>query len=195
MIRFSSQRRSRSPRSISASASLPRRRRTSLYFARRLSTADHQQKGASLELVTSIWRAARRISDRAPSPATTTATKSPRNMSSPLQIWEGSWEEGAVVRDREKRIFTNPDKVHEIATTASLRTVPGYHLCEPSPQPARRYSIMAGASGGRRAFPSTCRNGSSSRATKSVSSLCSPMSPSGPRQVAIRADPDFYCGP
>src|SRR5215469_11987854 len=30
------------------------------------------------------------------------------------KLWEGSWEDDAVVRDRENGIFARPDKVHKI---------------------------------------------------------------------------------
>ncbi|MFJ8260214.1 LLM class flavin-dependent oxidoreductase [Peribacillus asahii] len=50
------------------------------------------------------------------------------------KLWEGSWEDGAVVKDKEKRMFTNPTKVHEINHHGKYFDVPGIHLCEPSPQ-------------------------------------------------------------
>jgi FMN-dependent oxidoreductase (nitrilotriacetate monooxygenase family) len=64
---------------------------------------------------------------------------------------EGSWEEGAVVRDRERRIFTHPEKVHEIGHKGKYFDVPGYGLTEPSPQ---RTPVLyqAGASGAGKDF-------------------------------------------
>ncbi|KAA9106421.1 LLM class flavin-dependent oxidoreductase [Microbacterium rhizomatis] len=50
------------------------------------------------------------------------------------KLWEGSWEEDAVVRDRESGVFTDPAKVHEIGHYGTHYTVPGIHLSEPSPQ-------------------------------------------------------------
>jgi long-chain alkane monooxygenase len=50
------------------------------------------------------------------------------------KLWEGSWEDDAVVKDIEKKIFTDPDKVHDIEHSGKYFTVPGAHLCEPSPQ-------------------------------------------------------------
>ncbi len=50
------------------------------------------------------------------------------------KLWEGSWENDAVVKDKEKRIFTDPTKVHEINHHGKYFDVPGIHLCEPSPQ-------------------------------------------------------------
>jgi FMN-dependent oxidoreductase (nitrilotriacetate monooxygenase family) len=67
------------------------------------------------------------------------------------KLLEGSWEEGAVVRDRQRGIFTHPEKVHEIGHKGRYFDVPGYHLCEPSPQ---RTPVLyqAGASGAGKAF-------------------------------------------
>ncbi len=50
------------------------------------------------------------------------------------KLWEGSWEDGAVVRDRERGVFTDPAKVHPIGHRGAYYSVPGIHLSEPSPQ-------------------------------------------------------------
>lgn len=50
------------------------------------------------------------------------------------KLWEGSWEDDAVVRDREAGVFTDPSKVHEIGHHGEHFTVPGIHISEPSPQ-------------------------------------------------------------
>lgn len=50
------------------------------------------------------------------------------------KLWEGSWQEDAVVRDRETGIFTHPSRVHAIQHKGEHFTVPGIHLSEPSPQ-------------------------------------------------------------
>ncbi|OQJ49622.1 5,10-methylene tetrahydromethanopterin reductase [Clavibacter sepedonicus] len=50
------------------------------------------------------------------------------------KLWEGSWEDGAVVIDRERGIYTDPAKVHPIAHDGEHFRVPGVHLAEPSPQ-------------------------------------------------------------
>jgi len=50
------------------------------------------------------------------------------------KLWEGSWEDGAVIRDGESGVFTDPAKVHEIAHHGEHFTVPGIHISEPSPQ-------------------------------------------------------------
>jgi FMN-dependent oxidoreductase (nitrilotriacetate monooxygenase family) len=50
------------------------------------------------------------------------------------QLWEGSWEEDAVVADTEHQIYADPSKVHEIGHKGKYFSVPGIHLSEPSPQ-------------------------------------------------------------
>lgn len=50
------------------------------------------------------------------------------------KLWEGSWEEGAVLKDRERGIYTDPAKVHPINHQGKYFNVPGIHLSEPSPQ-------------------------------------------------------------
>ena len=50
------------------------------------------------------------------------------------KLWEGSWEEDAVVLDRESGVYTDPSKVHQIDHTGRFFRVDGPHLVEPSPQ-------------------------------------------------------------
>ena len=50
------------------------------------------------------------------------------------KLWEGSWEDGAVLRDRDTGVFTDPEKVHPIDHRGEHFDVPGIHLGEPSPQ-------------------------------------------------------------
>lgn len=50
------------------------------------------------------------------------------------KLWEASWEDDAVIRDRESGIYSDPAKVHPIGHDGRLYTVPGIHLSEPSPQ-------------------------------------------------------------
>jgi FMN-dependent oxidoreductase (nitrilotriacetate monooxygenase family) len=50
------------------------------------------------------------------------------------KLWEGSWEDDAVINDRQQRIYAQPDKVHKVEHKGEFYQVEGYHLCEPSPQ-------------------------------------------------------------
>ncbi|WP_239614908.1 LLM class flavin-dependent oxidoreductase [Cohnella mopanensis] len=67
------------------------------------------------------------------------------------KLWEGSWEDDAVVRDAVNGIYTDPSKVHEIHHEGKHFRIPGPHLSEPSPQ---RTPVLyqAGASPRGRAF-------------------------------------------
>lgn len=67
------------------------------------------------------------------------------------KLWEGSWDEGAVLRDRKRGIFTDPSKVHPIGHKGKYFEVPGIHLSEPSPQ-RTPVIFQAGASSRGRAF-------------------------------------------
>ncbi|MBP2259125.1 LLM class flavin-dependent oxidoreductase [Virgibacillus alimentarius] len=50
------------------------------------------------------------------------------------KLWEESWEDGAVIYDRENDRFADPKKVHLINHAGEFFDVPGPHLVEPSPQ-------------------------------------------------------------
>ncbi|MRG87772.1 LLM class flavin-dependent oxidoreductase [Salinibacillus xinjiangensis] len=50
------------------------------------------------------------------------------------KLWEHSWEDDAVVYDKERDMFADPEKVHLINHDAEFFHVPGPHLVEPSPQ-------------------------------------------------------------
>ncbi|MGG7466017.1 LLM class flavin-dependent oxidoreductase [Plantibacter sp. YIM 135347] len=50
------------------------------------------------------------------------------------KLWEGSWEDDAVIIDRENGVYTDPTKVHPINHDGVHFQVPGIHLSEPSPQ-------------------------------------------------------------
>jgi alkanesulfonate monooxygenase SsuD/methylene tetrahydromethanopterin reductase-like flavin-dependent oxidoreductase (luciferase family) len=50
------------------------------------------------------------------------------------KLLESSWRDDAVVLDREQGIYTHPDRVREINHKGKYFTVPGPHICQPSPQ-------------------------------------------------------------
>ena len=49
-------------------------------------------------------------------------------------LWEDSWADDAVERNRESGRFSDPEKVHAIDHEGEYFDVPGPHGCEPSPQ-------------------------------------------------------------
>lgn len=67
------------------------------------------------------------------------------------KLWEGSWEDGAVVEDREAGIYADPQKVHPIQHQGKYFTVPGAALTEPSAQ-RTPLIFQAGASSRGQAF-------------------------------------------
>lgn len=50
------------------------------------------------------------------------------------KLWESSWRSDAVVLDRERGIYTDPSRVRQINHSGKYFTVPGPHICQPSPQ-------------------------------------------------------------
>lgn len=50
------------------------------------------------------------------------------------KLWEGSWQDGAVRRDRDARVFVDPAKVRRVHHDGPYFKVDGIHLAEPSPQ-------------------------------------------------------------
>jgi FMN-dependent oxidoreductase (nitrilotriacetate monooxygenase family) len=50
------------------------------------------------------------------------------------KLWESSWDEDAVVIDRESGVYADPAKVHPIGHHGRYYDVPGIALTEPSPQ-------------------------------------------------------------
>ncbi len=122
-------------------------------FARRLSTADHHTKGrVGWNIVTSYLESgAKNVGEGGLRRHDNRYEVAAEYLEVIYKLLEGSWEDEAVVRDREKRVFTHPEKVHEIGHKGRFFEVPGYHLCEPSPQ---RTPVLyqAGASGPGKAF-------------------------------------------
>ena len=43
------------------------------------------------------------------------------------KLWEGSWEDGAVVKDRASRLYADPAKVHKIHHDGPFFRFEGYH--------------------------------------------------------------------
>jgi FMN-dependent oxidoreductase (nitrilotriacetate monooxygenase family) len=63
------------------------------------------------------------------------------------KLWEGSWEDDAVVRDMVNRIYARSDRVHEISHEGKYFKTRGVHLSEPSPQ---RTPVLFQAGGSQR---------------------------------------------
>jgi alkanesulfonate monooxygenase SsuD/methylene tetrahydromethanopterin reductase-like flavin-dependent oxidoreductase (luciferase family) len=50
------------------------------------------------------------------------------------KLFEQSWDDDALVADKARRIFVDPDHVHDIGHQGSYFSVPGVHLVDPTPQ-------------------------------------------------------------
>ena len=105
-------------------------------FARRLSTLDHLTKGrVGWNVVTGyLPSAARNLGQRDQMEHDQRYEHADEYLEVVYKLLEGSWEDGAVLRDRERGIFADPDKVHHIGHRGTHFVVPGIHLSEPSPQ-------------------------------------------------------------
>ncbi len=105
-------------------------------FARRLSTTDHLTKGrVGWNIVTSYLESgAKNVGEAGLRRHADRYDVAHEYLEVIYKLLEGSWEDGAVLRDRERRIFADPAKVHEIRHKGRFFEVPGYHLSEPSPQ-------------------------------------------------------------
>ena len=105
-------------------------------FARRMSTLDHLTGGRiGWNIVTSyLDSAARNVGLPAQADHDERYALAEEYLQVCYKLWEGSWEDDAVVRDAARQVFTEPSKVHPIAHRGRYFDVPGIHLCEPSPQ-------------------------------------------------------------
>lgn len=50
------------------------------------------------------------------------------------KLWEGSWDDGALVKDRERGIYADASRIHKIHHEGERYRVEGPHLPAPSPQ-------------------------------------------------------------
>ncbi|MGU3499696.1 LLM class flavin-dependent oxidoreductase [Mycobacterium sp. C31M] len=105
-------------------------------LARKFSTLDHLTGGRiAWNIVTSqLESAARNLGLERQIPHDERYERAEEFLQVTYKLWEGSWEDDAVVRDRARDIYTDPAKVHGIAHRGRFFTVPDAHLSEPSPQ-------------------------------------------------------------
>jgi FMN-dependent oxidoreductase (nitrilotriacetate monooxygenase family) len=105
-------------------------------LARKFSSLDHLTSGrVGWNIVTSYSEAAARNlgKEQQLSPAER-YDMADEYMEVVYKLWESSYEEDAVVRDAASATYIDPAKVHPIDHAGKYFTVPGFHLCEPSPQ-------------------------------------------------------------
>ena len=105
-------------------------------FARRASTLDHLTKGRfGWNIVTSyLPNAARNFGLDDEVGHDDRYEIAEEYLQVLYKLWEGSWDDDAVVQDREHRVYTDPSKVRAIDHVGPNYRVAGPHLSEPSIQ-------------------------------------------------------------
>jgi FMN-dependent oxidoreductase (nitrilotriacetate monooxygenase family) len=105
-------------------------------FARRLSTLDHLTKGrVGWNIVTGyLDSAARGMGLPAQPDHDGRYDVADEYMEVVYQLWEASWEDGAVRRDKASRIFADPARIHRVRHAGRHYQLDAIHLAEPSPQ-------------------------------------------------------------
>ncbi|KAI1418192.1 Nitrilotriacetate monooxygenase component A/pristinamycin IIA synthase subunit A [Hypoxylon sp. FL1857] len=106
------------------------------HFARRLSTVDHLSKGRlGWNIVTSyLDSAAKNLGFTEQPKHDDRYAQAEEYLKVIYKLLESSWRDDAVKLDRESGIYTQPDLVRPINHHGKFFTVPGPHICQPSPQ-------------------------------------------------------------
>jgi FMN-dependent oxidoreductase (nitrilotriacetate monooxygenase family) len=122
-------------------------------FARKVSTLDHASKGRiGWNIVTSALQNSARnfgLLEREEHDARYEWAEEYAEVV--YKLWEGSWDDGALLRDRERGIHADPARVHKIHHVGKRYRVEGPHLSFPSPQ-RTPVLFQAGTSTAGRAF-------------------------------------------
>lgn len=105
-------------------------------FARRISTLDHLTKGRiGWNIVTSyLPNAAANFGHAAELPHDERYQMANEYLDVLYKLWEGSWDDDAVVQDRANGIYTDPSRVRAINHSGRYYKVKGPHLSQPSRQ-------------------------------------------------------------
>ncbi|MBJ6362442.1 LLM class flavin-dependent oxidoreductase [Paenibacillus sp. GCM10012307] len=105
-------------------------------FARRMSTLDHLTKGRiAWNIVTSyLPNAAHNFGYSEMMNHDERYELAEEFLEVVYKLWEGSWEDNAVIIDKNNRIYSDPNKVHKIEHNGKYFNVQGPHMSEPSLQ-------------------------------------------------------------
>jgi FMN-dependent oxidoreductase (nitrilotriacetate monooxygenase family) len=105
-------------------------------FARRMSTLDHLTRGRiGWNIVTGyLDSAARNLGLDQQLSHDERYDLADEYMEVVHKLWEKSWDADAVVNDKQRGVYVEPSRIHPIAHEGKYFKVPGFHLCEPSPQ-------------------------------------------------------------
>jgi FMN-dependent oxidoreductase (nitrilotriacetate monooxygenase family) len=125
-------------------------------FARRMSTLDHLTGGRiGWNIVTGYLDSAARANGLSGQTAHDDRYDlADEYMSLVYKLWEGSWEDQAVLRDKATGLYTDPARVHAVHHEGLQYRLDAMHLSEPSPQ---RTPVLyqAGSSGRGSRFAAT----------------------------------------
>src|SRR6478736_5729452 len=121
-------------------------------FARRMSTLDHLTKGrVGWNVVTSYLESgARNIGLMSHASHDERYDIADEYLEVCFKLWEGSWEDDAVLLDKAAGVYADPARVHAIEHEGRWFQVPGVHLSEPSPQRSPVIYQAGASSRGRR---------------------------------------------
>jgi FMN-dependent oxidoreductase (nitrilotriacetate monooxygenase family) len=121
-------------------------------LARRMSTLDHLTRGRiGWNIVTGyLDSAARGMGFSGQAAHDDRYDRADDFLAVVYKLWEASWEDGAVLRDRARGIFADPARIHRVRHDGAHH-LDAIHLCEPSPQ-RTPVLFQAGASDRGRAF-------------------------------------------
>lgn len=105
-------------------------------FARRMTTLDHLTNGRiGWNIVTGyLESAARGMGMTAQTAHDDRYEMAEDYMQAVYKLWEASWEDGAVLRDRTARRFADASKIHRVMHEGPHVRVDAIFPCEPSPQ-------------------------------------------------------------
>ncbi|MET1035361.1 MAG: NtaA/DmoA family FMN-dependent monooxygenase [Arthrobacter sp.] len=105
-------------------------------LARQLSTLDHLSGGrVAWNIVTSVLDNAHR--NFGAGGLTAHADRydwADEYVDAAYKLWEGSWDDGAVLADKERGIHADPERVNKINHRGARYSIDGPHLVAPSPQ-------------------------------------------------------------
>lgn len=124
-------------------------------FARRISTLDHMTDGRiGWNIVTSyLASGARAMGMEGLIPHDKRYDMADEFLEGVYRLWEQSWGEGSLVKDKETRLYADFDKIQEIDFHGQWHQFRAIHAVEPSPQ---RTPLLFQAGGSERA--TLCRH-------------------------------------
>jgi len=105
-------------------------------FARRVSTLDHLTRGRiGWNIVTShLENASRNFGQDRLLDHDERYRQADEYLEVLYKLWEGSWDDGALLKDRERGVYADHTKIHKIDHRGEFYSVEGPHLVSPSPQ-------------------------------------------------------------